>query len=166
MKRRISIELYEECDNVNYYTFRFLDENDNEFDKFFGKYDGDAEFERDFNIILGWLDKIGEDGADVAHFRPEGGSLKALPVNGGKLRLYCFRVSDCIVVLGNGGNKKTRTYQEDPLLNKFVSDLNEVGRSLWNRFKGKGTASIYNCKLLGNLEFEIETEKLKDDEEE
>ena len=166
MKRKTIIELFEQCDSVNYYTFRFVDDNDSEFDKFFNKFDKDEDFDHDFNVILTWLDRIGEEGADIAYFRKEGGSLKALPVNGGKLRLYCFRVSECIVVLGNGGNKKTRTYQEDPLLNKFVSDLNEVGRKLWNRFNGTGSASIHNCELFGNLEFEIETEQFKEDEEE
>jgi len=120
-----------------------------------------TEFETSFNIIINWQDKIGDEGADINYFKPEGRSLKALPIDGGKLRLYCFRVNECIAVLGNGGNKKTRTYQEDPLLNEFVSHLREAGRHLWNRFNNSTKASIHNCKLIGNLEFEIDTEKLK-----
>jgi len=164
VKRKIVIELYEQLPAVTYYVIRFKDEEENEFDKFFNKFDGDSEFETSFNIIIDWLDKIGDEGADLNYFKPEGKSLKALPIDGGKLRLYCFRVNECIVVLGNGGNKKTRTYQEDPLLNKFVSDLREAGRHLWNRFNNTTKASIHNCALLGNLEFEIDTEKLKSDE--
>jgi hypothetical protein len=158
VKRKIVIELYEQCPAVSYYTIRFKDEEENEFDKFFNKFDGDENFEDDFNIIIEWLNKIGEEGADLCYFKPEGQSLKALPIEGGKLRLYCFRVSECIVILGNGGNKMKRTYQEDPLLNKYVSDLRETGSHLWNRFRNSTKASIYNCELVGNLEFEIETE--------
>lgn len=161
MKRIIVIEPYENLSSVNYYVIRFKDEQENEFDKFFNKFDGDQDFEKDFDIIIEWLEKIGEEGADIQFFRPEGLSLKALPIQGGKLRLYCFRVSECIILLGNGGNKKTRTYQEDPMLNKYVSDLREVGRHLMNRHKNGTKTNIHNCEIKGSLEFEIETDSDK-----
>ena len=60
------------------------------------------------------------------YFRPEG-KLKdgvcALPVLQSKLRLYCLRLSDKILVLGNGGVKKTRTYNEDDTLKGYVLTL-------------------------------------------
>lgn len=62
MKRKIIIELYEELPAVTYYVIRFKDETENEFDKFFNKFDGDGEFEESFNIIIDWLDKIGDGG--------------------------------------------------------------------------------------------------------
>lgn len=159
MKRKIIIEPYhEEYSSINYYLIRFKDEDESEFDKFFSKYDGDDAFENDFNTIIEWLDKIGDDGALDIHLRNEGGyHLKAMPLETSKLRLYCFKVNDCIVILGNGGYKKTRTYQEDPLLDKCVSDLRQVGKHLFKRFQNSTRASIYNCQLLGDLEFEIET---------
>ncbi|MDP1801853.1 MAG: hypothetical protein Q8L81_10905 [Bacteroidota bacterium] len=163
MKRKIVIELIEECDKVNYYAIRFKDETINQFDKFYDKFENDPFYTKDFDVIVTWLNKIGEDGADAAFFRSEGGSLKGLPVDTSKLRLYCFRVNECIVVLGNGGHKKSRTYQEDPELHKHVQDLNEAGRQLWNRFNNTTSASIYNCTLIGNLEFEIETDNLNDE---
>ena len=46
--------------------------------------------------------------------------MVALPVTSSKLRLYCLRLSDKILILGNGGVKSTRTYQEDSSLKAYV----------------------------------------------
>lgn len=160
MKRKILIEPYEEeFAAVNYYVIRFKDEEDSEFDKFFEKFDGDESFAESFNIIIEWLNTIGDEGGLNDHLRNEGGSLKAIPIVTSKLRLYCFRVNECILILGNGGHKPkhVKAYQDDPELNKYVSDLRETGRNLMNRIRNSSKASIYHCKLFGNLEFEIET---------
>lgn len=47
----------------------------------------------------------------------------ALPILRSKLRLYCRRLSDKILILGNGDIKKTRTYEEDENLQGYVIDL-------------------------------------------
>ena len=47
----------------------------------------------------------------------------ALPVIKSRLRLYCLRLSDKILILGNGGEKKTRTYDEDETLKGYVVTL-------------------------------------------
>lgn len=160
MKRKVLIEPYgEEFAAVNYYVIRFKDEEDSEFDKFFDKFDGNESFEESFNIIIEWLNKIGDEGGLNDHLRSEGGSLKAIPIETSKLRLYCFRVNECIIILGNGAHKRKniKAYQDDPELNEYVSDLREVGKNLLNRVRNSDKASIYQCKLYGNLEFEIET---------
>jgi hypothetical protein len=160
VKRKVLIEPSgEEFAAVNYYVIRFKDEEDSEFDKFFEKFDGDESFEESFNIIIEWLDKIGDEGGLDVHLKHEGGSLKAIPIVASKLRLYCFKVNDCIIILGNGGHKPKhiKAYQDDPELNKYVSDLREVGKNLLNRIRKSTKASMYQCKLYGNLEFEIES---------
>ncbi|HEX2968172.1 MAG TPA: hypothetical protein VHO46_03635 [Bacteroidales bacterium] len=159
MKREIVIEPFEEFGAVNYYVIRFKDEEDSEFDKFFSKFDGDETFGESFNVIIEWLNKIGEEGGVDEHLRREGGNLKAIPIVASKLRLYCFRINECIIILGNGGHKPKhiRAYQDDPELNKYVSDLREAGRHLINRINNSERASIYQCKLYGDLEFNIET---------
>jgi hypothetical protein len=160
VKRKILIEPYEEeFATVNYYVIRFKDEEDSEFDKFFEKFDGDESFAESFNIIIEWLNTIGDEGGLNDHLRNEGGSLKAIPIVTSKLRLYCFKVNECIIILGNGGHKPkhVKAYQDDPELNQYVSDLRETGRKLINRIRNSSEASIYQCKLYGNLEFEIET---------
>ena len=47
----------------------------------------------------------------------------AIPVDSGKLRLYCLRISDQILIIGNGGLKNTRTYEESEELSGYVMDL-------------------------------------------
>ena len=81
---------------------------------------------RDLLRIVQLLDKIAEEGALECFFRPEGkmrDSVVALPVLRSKLRLYCLRLSDRILVLGNGGVKNSRTYQEDDSLRGYVLTL-------------------------------------------
>lgn len=81
---------------------------------------------RDLLRIVQLLDKIAEEGALERFFRPEGkmrDSVVALPVLRSKLRLYCLRLSDRILVLGNGGVKNSRTYQEDDSLRGYVLTL-------------------------------------------
>ena len=39
MKRKIVIELFEEHEKVNYYTFRYVEDKDSEIEKFFDVHD-------------------------------------------------------------------------------------------------------------------------------
>ncbi len=50
-------------------------------------------------------------------------SIVALPVVSSKLRLYCLRLSNGILILGNGGVKNSRTYEEDDSLRGYVLNL-------------------------------------------
>ena len=45
-------------------------------------------------------------------------------------RLYCLRISDQILILGNGGVKLSRTYQEDKILSGYVMDLQTFDKVL------------------------------------
>jgi hypothetical protein len=42
------------------------------------------------------------------------------------LRLYCIRLTDKIVIVGSGGPKATRTWQEDPVLRREVHAMMHV----------------------------------------
>ncbi|MET7000098.1 hypothetical protein [Chitinophaga defluvii] len=44
------------------------------------------------------------------------------------LRLYCIRLSEQIVVVGNGGPKNVRAWQEDPKLSREVSEMMHYSR--------------------------------------
>ena len=57
-------------------------------------------------------------------------NVKALAIDSRKLRLYCLRISDQILILGNGGVKNTRTYQEDSKLSGYVMDLQTFDKVL------------------------------------
>lgn len=96
-------------------------------------------------------------GALERFFRPEGGindSVQALPIESGKLRLYCLRLSDQIVILGNGGVKNTRTYEAK--LYGYVLDLQKFEKIL-NESIAKGYVSIEEKELSGieDITFEI-----------
>ncbi|MBA3900674.1 MAG: hypothetical protein H0X62_10775, partial [Bacteroidetes bacterium] len=117
--RKLYIKLYAEGDNVNYYTIQFENEI-SETQKFFDNFE-EEEYEKDIKTILAIMEKISESRAVERHFRMEGkirDSAVALPGNlySSNLRLYCLRISDKIVILGNGGLKKTKTYNEDEWL--------------------------------------------------
>ena len=57
-------------------------------------------------------------------------SVVALPVTSSRLRLYCLRLSDKILILGNGGVKSTRTYDEDSVLKGYVMTLQKFEKLL------------------------------------
>lgn len=77
----------------------------------------------------------------------------AHPVVKSKLRLHCLRLSDSILILGNGGVKKTRTYDEDGELRGFVVTLQNFDK-LIKEGVTDGTITI--------SENEIETDKTFD----
>ena len=59
------------------------------------------------------------------YFRREGkmnDSIVALPVIKSKLRLYCLRLTDKILVLGNGDVKNSRTYEKRHIAGICVID--------------------------------------------
>jgi hypothetical protein len=154
VKRYIFVELFEEHDKTNFYTIRFEGTDFSETDAFFNEFDIE-EYQEDIDNILAVMDKIGLEGALERRFRPEGGeNMSALPLYKNKLRLYVYRINPELVILGNGGKKATRTYQEDPILSKHVKTLREVGDKLQHRLKNN-ECQLYNRKLTGNLKFYI-----------
>lgn len=83
--------------------------------------------------IVEFINKIADKGALERFFRPEGkfsDSVCALPVVKSKLWLYCLRLSDKILILGNGGVKTTRTYDEDDVLKGYVITLQKFEKLL------------------------------------
>ena len=130
-----------------------------EFEKFVAEFEMNATFNRDYQRIIAALQAILRIGALERFFRPEGDmndSVQAIPIESGKLRLYCLRLSDQIVILGNGGVKNTRTYEENPKLYGYVLDLKKFEKIL-NESIAKGFVSIEEKELSGidNITFEI-----------
>ena len=151
MKSTIGIGLFEEHENVNFYTLRFPDE-ETEVDKFFDKFPEGCEYDNDIDIIIKWIDKIGERGAHERYFRPESkrkDGIWAIPIETASLRLYVIRLSFNIVILGNGGIKKTATYNEDPYLEECVKLLQEVDGYINARIKQEKII-IYQNNIFGN----------------
>ena len=69
----------------------------------------------------------------------------------GKLRLYCIRFGNILLILGGGGRKTTRTYQEDPKLYSEIQLLQKVSEALSKAIKEKDIRIESDGSLGGNL---------------
>lgn len=153
----LDLVLVNESDNCTMYSIQFLSEDETEFQRFYSKFKDDAVYNPDLVRIVAFINKIAEKGAFERFFRPEGkisDSVVALPVVSSKLRLYCLRLSDKILILGNGGVKKSRTYNDDDTLSGYVLTLQRFEQLLKEGEK-KGTVKITATRIETNKTFEV-----------
>lgn len=154
-RRNFTLEIVEQCDDVAIYSILFENEENNEFMKFINKYANNPSFSRDIQRIVSYIDKIKENGVLERYFRREGKpaqKIKAIPVEINKLRLYAIRLTDNILILGNGGHKKTRTYNEDSELNEYVEHLAQLSFILKLKLE-TDVIKINHNELKGDLSF-------------
>lgn len=154
------IELLEEGDKVSLYSPRFDGEQYTEFEKFLLAYKD--IYPSDVAQIVYRIDIAKRDGAEDRHFRYEGKKsdrVMALPsyMESTRLRVYLLNVKSKILILGNGGIKTTRTYQEDNFLNKCVRDLQKIDIQLKQRERAKEII-VTGTALLGELSFTIDND--------
>lgn len=135
MRKRISIELFEEGEKANIYSYR-INDGDLEFEKFIDTFI-DSKHSTDYDIIDDVIDKIFLNGAQERYFRPEGkfvDYLFAIPQKGlgCELRVFCLRISEQIIILGNGGIKPKGVinYQDDPVLNGIAEEMQAISEKL------------------------------------
>ena len=154
-----TLKTIEQNDNVGMFSICFDGSAESEFEKFLNEFKDNATYNRDFNVILLALSKIIDKGALERFFRNEGrmnDNVKALAIDSRKLRLYCLRISDQILILGNGGVKTTRTYQEDSKLSGYVMDLQTFDKVLIKAQKsGKVTIEKNMITDIQSATFEI-----------
>lgn len=149
--------LVNEAKNCTFYTIQFLLEDESEFEQFYNKFKDDVEFNPDLMRIVGFLGRIADFGALERYFRPEGkmsDHVVALPVVTSKLRLYCLRLSDKILILGNGGVKKTKSYEEDDELSGYVITLQNFDK-LIKEGTESGTIIVTENKIETNDTFDL-----------
>lgn len=149
--------LVNEAKNCTFYTIQFLSEDESEFEQFYNKFKDDVEFNPDLMRIVGFLGRIADFGALERYFRPEGkmsDNVVALPVVTSKLRLYCLRLSDKILILGNGGVKKTRSYEEDDELSGYVITLQNFDK-LIKEGTESGTIIVTENKIMTDETFDL-----------
>lgn len=154
-----TLKIIEQNDNVGMFSICFDGHDLSEFEKFLNEFKDNATYNKDFNVILLALSKIIDKGALERFFRNEGrmnDNVKAIAIDSRKLRLYCLRISDQILILGNGGVKTTRTYQEDSKLSGYVMDLQTFDKVLLNAQKsGKITIEKNMITDIQRVTFEI-----------
>ncbi|MNK40617.1 hypothetical protein D3C87_592670 [compost metagenome] len=159
IRQKISLEVFEQYEEVTYYTIRYDQEEYSETEKFFLNFMDKKEFKEDIDIISRKIENIGRKGCEERHFRHAGkmrDDVCSLPEYciGSKLRLYAIKVSKNVVILGNGGYKNTKTYNEDPVLNNYVTTLQIIDGKLKRKIYHK-KININNNILQGSLTFEI-----------
>ena len=101
---QVSLKTIEQNDNVGMFSICFDGNSESEFEKFLLEFKDNATYNKDFNAILLALSKIIDKGALERFFRIEGrmnDHVSALSIDSRKLRLYCLRISDQILILGN-----------------------------------------------------------------
>lgn len=161
MTRKYFIELIEEHDAVNFYSVHLSEEELSELERFFDKFPEGCEYDEDIDTIIAWLDKIGENGALERYFRNEGrygDGVSAIPIETSNLRLYCIRLSDKILVFGNGGIKDCTTWQQSETLSDYVETLVDTSRFIASRISG-GTLYLIDKEIIGNLNFTRDEKK-------
>ena len=124
----------EQTEKTGLFTIIFEGEGMSEFDNFYAKFINDAERSTDLQQILNQIDlMMNVRGFTERNFRYEGkagDNVVALPVYKNSLRLYCLRLSDSVLIVGNGGVKTTRTHEEDETLNGYVISLRTTKKAL------------------------------------
>ena len=107
---RIYFELYSKSRKVTIYTIRFEGRSTSETNAFVKEYEENG-FAEDVDMIRSWLWYIKERGAQTRYFRPEN-NVSAGPIAFSKLRIYCIRCSENIVIIDGGGEKKGQKTQD------------------------------------------------------
>lgn len=149
------IRLIEEHEAVNIYSIMLEGEELTELEKFFDKFPVGCEYDEEMDVIVAWLDRIGETGALERYFRPEGeygDGVSAIPIESGKLRLYCLRLSDKILIFGNGDAKDTKSWQESETLSAYVQLLMDTSRFIASRVRD-GKLLLVDKEIVGDLQF-------------
>lgn len=160
MRRKARIKLYDKTDIATVYSVQINGDSLTEFDKFVERYKNDSEVAEDLAHIMKRLEiMLCESGFMERKFRPESkmnDNVCALPIEKSKLRLYYIRISDAIIIVGNGGKKKGRTYQEDDTLNGYILDLRKIDKVLKEALKA-GIVSIEKQGIanINNMEIEL-----------
>jgi len=146
------IETIKQTEEVGLFTIRFEGDSVTEFEKFANKFKDDAKRQTDLQMILNALNKMLENGATLErYFRPEGkmrDNVVALPTFRTSLRLYCLRMSDTVLIVGNGGEKNTKTYEESAELNGYVISLQKLDELLKQEI-ASGSVVIEKANIVG-----------------
>lgn len=157
MKKRTTVDLVEQSERVSFYSISYQMDRTTEFERFLSKFEEEAEFNEDYQRILAALEIILDRGALERYFRPEGkmdDNLCAIPIESGNIRLFCLRISDQILILGNGDKKTTRTYQEDRKLLGYALDLQKFDKLLKKDLEdGVVTIEERTLKYIENNEY-------------
>ena len=141
MKRIVEIKGLLITDAAGIYTFQFANKSQTEFTEFMLKFKNSSDplIQDDFQRIIAMIQKISENGAYERLFRTNESKMKdnvvAIPLdikyrkNHDTLRLYCVRLSDRILIIGNGDTKRG-SYNNNPNIIQYTNDLVSIERAI------------------------------------
>ncbi len=148
------IEEVKQTENAGLFTIRFEGQTETEFEKFMQRFKDDAERQEDLSVILNLINKmLTMSGFLERLFRYVGKMSDRVaampqPTDHTELRLYCLRLSDSVLIVGNGGVKNTRTYEESEELNGYVITLQKLDKLL-KQAERSGKVTIEETKITG-----------------
>ncbi|MBK8506211.1 MAG: hypothetical protein IPL46_30815 [Saprospiraceae bacterium] len=157
----ITLENFLDLDKVRFYTVRLEDQHGDpikersETEEFMDTFHRDPLVKDEFEIIINIMNLMGQSGADKDLFRHEA-RADALPPDRSKLRkigfdlshdfqalrLYTMRLSDCVVVLFNGGIKTTAIAQDCPNVRHHFSVANQIAQAIDSAISNQETYII------------------------
>lgn len=140
MNNFVTIRLFKTFERVAYYTLQVEGREQSETDSFFTRFEQEELLARDLNLLVAWIQEIGQRrGAKARYFRFEN-AASALPPPARimaelgndycQFRLYCIRLSDEVVILANGGRKVSQTVQNSPELMTHFRFANKIAQQL------------------------------------
>ena len=157
--RKAKIASIEQTETTALFSIVFEGEDESEFAKFQSKFIDNAKLVGDLRLIINVIEKMLKKGFEERNFRYESKekeNVMALPVYGSRLRLYCLRMSESVLIVGNGGVKNSRTYQENENLNGYVISLKELSKLLSADIKaGRVKLEEANLDGIDDLIYEI-----------
>lgn len=149
---KATIQSVRQTEKAGLFTICFEGDSFTEFQKFIIKGNENATLQPDLQKILNAIQRMmNAVGFLERYFRHEGkfsDRVAALPIQTSKLRLYCLRLSDSVLIVGNGGQKITKTYDEDPELNGYVITVQKLDDIL-HLAEQKGTIRIEETEIEG-----------------
>jgi len=155
---KIKLQSVAQTEKACLFSICFEGESFSEFEKFISKHK--EAYSKDLNIILAAIKRmLSVSGFLERYFRPEGkmkDNVCALPIQSGKLRLYCLRLSDSVMIAGNGGVKNVRSYEESEELSGYVVTLQKLDEAIKLAVKkGKITIEEHNIENVDDINFSL-----------
>ena len=115
--------------------------------------------QKEIEQIFVTLDAIGKKvGSQDIYFRKKkegkaGDGVEAIyDYPSAKLRLYCIRYGSVTLILGDGGEKLVRTWQEDPQLSKSAKEMMQISEILTQAIR-EGDLAWNGNDFTGQFEF-------------
>ncbi len=143
---------------ASFYTIKYDNKELSLFEEFIALHQNSLKDE--IKSILKRLRTIGtKTGAREHYFKkwegqPGDGVAALYDTPNKRLRLYCIRFSNSIVILGSGGEKNVRALQDDKTLHTANYFLRQLSAEMTTRIKENEIRYINNYfDFSGNLEF-------------